>query len=477
MHNKTRLCFFIFLICPLLSLSQNSIHSFLLKIDSSAAFKTASWGFCLLNGHTGRTIAQFNASKSLIPASTQKLFTTATATALLGDTFRFKTEIWAKGTVSSDGTLQGDLIIKGKGNPLLGSEKGSNENPQKVVSTFAAAIANSGIKHVNGSLMADLSYFTEEPIPNFWPWYDIGNYYAPSVSTLNIGENKYELYFKPGTNEGDSSTFLYTKPKINYLQIVNHTTTALGGGDQTYLPGAPNDLVKHIYGKMPKGDLFKVKGALPLPERFFIESLAENGLPTNNTLLSRNKNLLNHKTDNKLFTHHSPSLKEICKYANHLSHNLSAECLLRTLGAEKGKEGSIVEGLRVTNEYLATKIKDTKSLRLTDGSGLSKYNLCSPTQMAQFLYAIQSEKWFNSFLYTIPTSGKNGTLENFCDNTKAEGKVTAKSGSMERTKCYAGYIKSKNGQLNPFAIFVNNHDVPNREIVAWIERLMERCIE
>ena len=182
----------------------NRINAFLKQMDSSEAFKQASWGFCLLSGKDGKTLAKFQADKSLVPASIEKVLTTSTAIALLGDTFRFKTMILADGEISTTGTLNGNIIIKGGGNPVLGSLKGSNQSTEAIISEFAQKIKFAGIKEIKGNLLSDISYFEYEPVPAFWTWYDIGNYYAPHINALNIGENQYELWFKPGKKEGDS---------------------------------------------------------------------------------------------------------------------------------------------------------------------------------------------------------------------------------------------------------------------------------
>lgn len=457
------------------------IQAYLKRMDSARAFEQASWGFHMVNSKTQKPIAQFQSKKSLVPASVLKIFTTATGLALLGDTFRFQTPLLMEGKIDNAGVLNGNLIVKGKGNPVLGSSKGSDEDGKAIIELFAKQLKSRGIKRVKGSLRADVSYFEYEPVPSTWIWFDIGNYYASEISALNLGENQYELLFKPGKKVGDSTTFLNTTPKVPGLSIVNHTTTAIGGGDQTYIPGPPREMEKHIYGKMPVGEQFKVKGAIPQPENYFLQlllaELNKQGISVDEGISATERTKSTNNQVSTLYTHYSAPLAEIARYANQTSNNLSAECILRTLGAEKGKEGSTNEGLDVVKRYLATRIPNAPSLKMTDGSGLSKYNLCSPQQMTTFLASIQKEPWFTCFVGSLPVSGKEGTLERICDGTAAEGKVIAKSGSMERIKCYAGYLKQKDGQLNAFSIFVNNHDVSNREIVKWIEGLLEVSVQ
>lgn len=458
----------------------SKINAHLLKMDKSAAFRQASWGFCLYAPATKQTLAQFQAEKSLVPASVLKTFTTATAIALLGDTFRFKTEMGVDGEISKQGVLKGNLLLKGFGNPVLGSTKGSSENGSSIVQLFANKVKEAGIRRIQGRLQVDVSYFEYEPVPAFWTWYDIGNYYAPHIGALNLLENQYELWFKPGKKVGDTTTFVKTIPSIPGLCLYNHTRTAAGGGDQTYIPGPPRSMDKHIYGTMPLGDSFKVKGAIPQPELFFLRQLhlqlREMGIAIEDTV-SGTAIVIAPPSTKRIFTHYSAPLSQICQYANYTSNNLVAECILRTLGAEKGKGGSTQAGVDVVTSFVKSRLQNPSGFKIVDGSGLSKYNLVTASQLASFLGTISKEAWFRPFLASLPYSGKNGTLEKFCDNTKACNKVIAKSGSMERVKCYAGYIKDAKNGLNAFAIIVNNQDVPNRTIVEAIEGLMEVCVE
>ena len=473
------LCLFLFFSLQNVQSQNIKITKYLQKIDTSSALKQASWGFCLLSGKTGRQIAAINSSKSLVPASVQKVMTTSAALAILGDTFRFKTQIYYNGKLEN-GVLTGDLIIKGFGNPVLGSQKGSKQNADQLMQELSNQVKRKGIRQVNGRLCADVSYFEYEPIPSFWTWYDIGNYYAPQIGALNLGENQYELWFTPGKKAGDSTKFVRTIPEIEGLKVVNHTITAMGGGDQTYIPGPPRSFEKHIYGKMPAGESFKVKGAIPQPELFFLntfkKALKNNGIEQSGAIFISYSQLTTQNSQ-LIYTHYSQPLSQICQYANYTSNNLAAECLLRTLGAEKRKEGSTQAGLEVVQEFIKVRVGKISGLKQVDGSGLSKYNLINANQLATYLYSISKENWSKCFINTLPTSGTNGTLERFCDGANTSGKVFAKSGSMDRIKCYAGYVKDKQGTLNPFAILVNNHDVPNREIVNVIEGLMELCVE
>ncbi|MBC7387768.1 MAG: D-alanyl-D-alanine carboxypeptidase/D-alanyl-D-alanine-endopeptidase [Opitutaceae bacterium] len=454
------------------------IQKYLQKIDSSAELKQASWGFCLLSGKTGKQITEFKSNKSLVPASVQKIITTSAALAILGDTFRFKTQIFYAGKIEN-GQLKGDLIVKGFGNPVLGSQKGSQQNTAEIIEEFVGKIQKAGIKEIQGKLIADVSYFEYEPVPAFWTWYDIGNYYAPQIGALNIAENQFELLFAPGKKAGDSSKFIKATPAIEGLKIVNHTTTVNGGGDQTFIPGPPRSMEKHIYGKIPAGESFKVKGAIPQPEIFFLKTLkaalSKEGIKSGEITVTYSQ--LSTQNPQLIHTNYSQSISQICQYANYTSNNLTAECLLRTLGAEKKNEGSTQAGLDVVQEFLKTRVGKVNGLKQVDGSGLSKYNLINASQLATYLFSISKEPWSKCFINTLPTSGTNGTLERFCDGANTTGRVFAKSGSMERIKCYAGYVKDKQGNLNPFAILVNNHDVQNREIVKLIEGLMELCVE
>ena len=127
--------------------------------------RTASIGFSLipLNAESPDAATGYNTDTSLVPASTMKLITTATAVELLGSDFRFRTKIQHSGTISEDGTLEGNVLIIGGGGPTLGSSQ--------IAGTFAPwkeALTAAGIKRIEGAIVSDASIFGTQLLPDSW---------------------------------------------------------------------------------------------------------------------------------------------------------------------------------------------------------------------------------------------------------------------------------------------------------------------
>ena len=158
----------------------------------------------------GNKIFSLNPQYGLAPASTQKIFTAIAAFSLLGNDFTYKTEIGYNGKID-DGILKGDIIIKGYGDPTLGSWRYAQTKPDSILNFFTTAIKNAGIKKINGNIFLDDGVFNYNALPGGYIWDDMGNYYGSGIWAINWRENQYDLILKPGTNIGDTSTLLRNK--------------------------------------------------------------------------------------------------------------------------------------------------------------------------------------------------------------------------------------------------------------------------
>ncbi|MBY0424789.1 MAG: D-alanyl-D-alanine carboxypeptidase/D-alanyl-D-alanine-endopeptidase, partial [Cytophagales bacterium] len=196
------------------------------KMVRSHDFKHATLGFCLLDAKTGQVLADYNREASLLPASTLKLITTACAWDKLGGAYAFKTFIYRTGFIERDGTLKGDIIIKGGGDPSLGSARfGEKYSTEAVFAEILSSISAAGISKISGNIYADANVFEEELVPPTWIWLDMGNYFGAGASGLTINENVYSLVFKPGKRVGDSTQILRTEPETG-LRFKNNVTTS-----------------------------------------------------------------------------------------------------------------------------------------------------------------------------------------------------------------------------------------------------------
>lgn len=454
-----------------------------IPISVNAQLQSATTAYCITN-ENGQIIAEKDKKKTLLPASITKLITTATALEVLGKDFRFKTLLGYNGTLTPDGTLNGDLYIVGYGDPTLGSPNFSHTS--SVLSIWTEAIKKHGIKHIHGNIIADDSYFDTEGASSQWLVEDIGNYYAAGAYGLNIYDNTYRLYLQ-SDEIGSKVQVVRCDPPIEGLQWISYAQAAPNQKDSIYIQGASFQPIRYIYGTMPAHQTaFEVKGAIPDPPLFLASLLKKEltahqikvtGKITTARILNEERKWTKPEMLTEIVQTTSPTLQEIIRIINWRSHNLYTEALLRQLAVFKNKttKGTRNAATRMLMQYWEHKGIDTREQFMADGCGLSRLNTLSPLFFTQVLNRMRTETHFTLFKNTIPIAGKEGTVAAFLKGTRLEGKVRAKSGSMHGVLCYAGYIYENNRSYT-FAIMVNNHHATTRQVRKEIENILLKAI-
>lgn len=446
------------------------------KLLSEEKLKNASLGFYAIPVLSDKPLAEYNSEQSLSPASTLKIVTTSAALAVLGQDFVFETKLEYDGKITSEGTLEGNLYIKGGGDPTLGAN-----NLNALMDNWAKAIKDKGIKKINGILVGDASIFEDHLTPDTWTWADMGNYYGAGACGLSIAENAYKIFFSAENKVGINAKFLRTEPQINNLEIVNEVQTGTSdSGDNAYIYGAPYSFLRYIRGTIPAGaNNFEIKGSLPDPALFCAEYLQKkliaNGISCKEVSTDRLLKIKNKFSDDKRTVLHqtfSEALKEIVKTINLESMNLYAEHCLKMIAYKKTKEGSNAKGIEEISNFLKSKKIDTNGLLMYDGCGLSRFNALTTKQLALILKTMQNENEFQSLFYSLPIAGKTGTMKNRCKGTVAEGNLRAKSGSVSGIRSFAGYVNSRSGKRIAFAIMVNNFSGSGSELAKKLEKIM-----
>ena len=180
---------------------------------------------CVAEVSTGKTIYETNSNMGLVPASNMKVFTAIAALEMLGEKYQFKTQVGYKGSVA-DSILNGTLIIKGFGDPTLGSWRYQGTGADSIMARIAVVLKNAGIKKINGNVFLDGSAFSFNPIPGGWSWEDMGSYYGSGCWGINWHENQYDMLMKPGRSVGDSVSIKSTDPEVEYTGFVNEVNNS-----------------------------------------------------------------------------------------------------------------------------------------------------------------------------------------------------------------------------------------------------------
>ncbi|THH37914.1 D-alanyl-D-alanine carboxypeptidase/D-alanyl-D-alanine endopeptidase [Neolewinella litorea] len=422
----------------------------------------------------GRQLASHNAGVACIPASTQKLITTAAAMDLLGADYRFQTRLIASGPVT-EGTLRGNLYIVGGGDPTLGSERmdGADEL-EAVVEQWAAAVRKRGITRITGAVVGDGSRYGTDGTGRGWPWADLGNYYGAGAYGLNVNENSYEITFSQRPEVGSTPPVLRTEPVVPGLEFTNELRSGpRGSGDQAYIYGAPFNHHHFIRGSIPAGTgSFRIRGSLPDPAMLAAQLLNQR-LETDGVSIigppATHLTLGGYTVGEMLDEQYSPHLSEIVDRTNLQSVNLYAESLLREINKVNGQPVEELSSTDVLVDWLGSQGLDTEGVNLRDGSGLDPRNFFSPAFMTAFLVSqAGAERWIES----IPLAGRTGSLRNVLRGTVAEGRVRGKSGTVNAVRTYAGYVDRPDGRRLAYSIAVNNHDLRSSVVNRLIYDLM-----
>lgn len=456
------------------------------NLDKQTDMRSANWSITVVDLATGQAVVRHNADRSLVTASTMKSVTTATALAVLGADFRFETYLEYDGTLQ-DGVLEGNLIIRGTGDPSLGSHRfGESYQLNPLMISWAEIIQKAGIKEIKGHVMGDASIMSTQITPGNWNWEDMGNYYGAGAAGLNLHENFYRIDFRsPGP--GGQTSVVRTVPNMIGLQFHNEVRAGKqGSGDNAYIFGAPYTWQRYVRGTIPPNrSAFSIKGSIPDPSlyaaRRLTEELRKCGVTIAESASSfRLERIYGRKISvqrQTLHTHRSPSLKNIVRHTNMESINLYAEALaLRTSVARKAGN-STAKAAGMIEDYWAGKGVNIRGMNLQDGSGLSPNNVMSTQQMAKILYLASQSNYATVFRESLPLAGRSGSLKSMLKGTAAEGKLRAKSGYIGGVRGYAGYVRSQNGKEYAFSMISNHYSCSAGQMRRYFEQLMVKLAE
>lgn len=443
----------------------------------------ASFSLVVKDVQEGKTVYSYDTDRLQSPASVLKTVATATALEILGEDYRYPTTLEYDG-ILENGTLEGNLYIKGSGDPSLGSSHfalGQN----KFLSTWIAALQKAGIKHITGSVISDESIFDTEGVSIKWLREDMGNYYAPGSYGISIFDNMYKLSLQTGA-AGTRPVLKGTEPDIPFIRFKNYLKAAPVSSDSAYIIGAPLDDVRYLYGVLPANrEAYVLKGDIPDPAlylaRYLTDQLQQKGIRVDGSpscyRIEVEENRWKKGERKEIVTTYSPTLREIASVCNHVSHNLYADALVKTVGLQyKPRRNEMISsfgrGVQVVKEYWEKKGLDVFPLRMNDGSGLAPADKVSAGFMGELLVYMATESAVSdAFIASLPQAGIEGSVRNFLKGSKLQGKAHLKSGGITGVRSYAGYI-TKDGKTYAVAVFSNNYSCPMSRMTRALEKLL-----
>ena len=427
----------------------------------------ALWGVEVKSLDTGRIWYARNARTLMMPASNMKIVTLAAAVRTLGWDHRFKTSIEAIGPIE-DGTLRGNLFVRGSGDPSLNTR---NNRGAAFIDDVAAALKSAGITSITGAVVADDDAFDDTGLGQGWSWDYLQDDYAAPSGALEFNENIAKLVLTPGS-PGDAASVTLS-PGAGY-QLANHATTGEAGSTTRIDIGRrASEAVLDITGSIPSGASPVSRDvAVVNPTVYFAQSLrnglVERGIGVNGggVDLDDVRTAIEPGTRRVLFEAQSPPLSEIATVMMKVSQNLYAETLLKAVGAATSGSGTAEAGRDAAREIFAGWNVPGTYVQ-ADGSGLSRYDYVTAEMLVAILEHFHADQ---AFIATLPIAGKDGTVSTRMRATRAEANAVAKTGSISNVRALSGYVKTRDGETLAFSVLANNFTVPAATI-NWMTDL------
>jgi len=420
--------------------------------------RSGTWGAMVVSLTRGDTLYAENAGEEMQPASTMKLFTSAIAFERFGPNYQFSTDALRDGPVGPDGTLSGNIYLRGDGDPAL-SGKFLTGGPSAPMNRLADMVAQQGIKHVTGSIVGDASAFDDQKIPEGWLTRYLQASYAARVSALSLNENLIAVSVSP-TAPGQPATVVL-EPSTSAIPLVANVRTVAGGGARLGFRKLGNGTIQANGSIGSRTGTRKYVYIVEDPAAFatgaFMNALIARGIKVDGGIrLGKSP-----PGATRVASLRSPPLASMIAAMNRESINHYAELLFRNAarGPKRDVVGSVRTASSVLDEFFATKVgADTTRLVFADGSGLSILDRVTPRAQVQLLGYAHRASWGPWLHSSLPVAGDSELLRRRMRNTPAEGNLHAKTGTTNDVIALAGYVTAVNGEVLAFSFLYNGRD-------------------
>ena len=418
----------------------------------AARIRSGQFGIMAVSLTRGDTLFSYNAGTPLLPASTMKILTTAVALERLGPKYQFSTDVLNDGTLDSDGTIRGNVYLRGDGDPSL-SGRYLRGGPEAPIKFLAEQLAARGIRHITGDVVGDASAFDDQLVPEGWLTRYLQSGYAARVSALSLNENLVWVTIGP---DG-----VKLEPATSAIPLTSNVRTVAGRGGRLSVRrfGDGHIAVSGTIGKRspPRRYVYVVED----PARFTTGALRAALIARGITVDGGIRIGTTPSSAVKIASIQSPTLDRIISAMNRESINHFAELLLRAAarGPDKKVQGSVANGRELLRQFFATKVgADSSSLQVFDGSGLSTLDRVTPRAMTQMLGYAHRAEWGPWFHASLPVAGESELLRRRMKGSPAQGNLHAKTGTTNDVIGLGGYVTAADGEVIAFSFLYNGAD-------------------
>jgi serine-type D-Ala-D-Ala carboxypeptidase/endopeptidase (penicillin-binding protein 4) len=467
-----------------------------LAVDSMAMqpkFRNAHWGILIVDPERGDTLYSRNAGKLFMPASNQKIVTGAAALAVLGPDFTFRTDFATDGEVS-DGTLRGDLLVIGRGDPTV-SDAMQEGDAMRALRGVADSLVARGIRRLTGRVLAHGNAFPDATLGYGWAWNDLDLPYSAAVDELLFNEGFSRVIVRGGTRAGDAPT-VTVRPASRFPMVRVTATTVDSAGANRLSGSVSEDNSVVVSGTVRARDSVVVRVAHRDPNGSYLaalgEALAERGIDVEGRspastargevpATAAGGGAMQASTPRSridtLFTIRSAPLRDILPVFEKPTQNQIGEVLLKTMGLERTGVGSADSGGAVVTRTLIGWGLTPQDFAVRDGSGLSRHNYITPEAVVRILDTMRRSPHFAMFRDALPIAGVDGTIANRMKGTAAEGNARAKTGFIDKARALSGYVTTADGTTLIFSFIANNWTTATREVEEVQDAVTVRLAE
>jgi D-alanyl-D-alanine carboxypeptidase/D-alanyl-D-alanine-endopeptidase (penicillin-binding protein 4) len=491
------------------------LHTAVDAIITQPRYTTARWGVHVVSLDTGRELIDRDAHRLFVPASNTKLFSGALAWHDLGPDFRIRTSLLAATRPDEIGTLHGDLVVYGRGDPSFTARFHDGQVDQ-ALQPLVAALREAGVRRVTGDLVADESFFRSPPYGAGWEWDDFQYGYGAEISALSVHENVVKVHVRPRDIPGHP-VMVFTEPPTGSVTVENHAVTAPRGTPSSLRVVRSIDS-SHILltGQYPVGGrAFSETVAVHDATRWFgtllKRDLAQAGIPVEGTVRVENawtraqSNAINPAALKEIAFVESPPLRDLAAVMLAHSQNQAAHLLYLQAGvaqlARERQRGQDQDenrpnatqkranflasrlavftpdvpdttddaAARAMKRFLATLGIPTGDVLIEEGSGLTRRNMVTPAAVTTLLRFMadaaeirnprseipNTAGAIRSFREALPFPGGRGTLTRRLGTLAGGQRLRAKTGYLRHTYALSGYLTTAAGENLVFSILAN----------------------
>ncbi len=443
------------------------------QIIEKSKFPVSNFGLYVAGGEgEAQVIFQKNADKKMIPASITKLVTAAAAISQFPPGTKFKTSLWSTATIEN-GTLKGDLILRGGGDPGFVSE---------TMWYLVNVLTRTGVKIIEGDLIVDDSLFDKLRFDPSRQKERVDRAYDAPTGAMSFNWNSVNIFVRPGKKAGDPA-IVFADPENQYIQLRAKVETTGHGGktgvevDRDEATKGPGDVVTVtgkialdskevvVYKNITQPDLWVGYNLRSFMQQRGIEikgAIKTGVTPGSAKLIAEAE---------------GKPIQDILADMNKFSNNYIAEMLTKNMAAAQNPPGTIEKGMNVLREYLQKIGVPASQYELQNPSGLTRENKMAAQALWRVLNDMRTQfRYQPEFVTSLPIAGIDGTLKKRMVGTPAERWVRAKTGFLTGVVALGGFAGRSDGTVIPF-VFIYNGSADEAQVRALFDRLATALVD